>query len=75
MSKNEASRQSTGCLSPMICITETARQMFVSLLSCKELLREGALFCAFRRAPKASAHHTPSSGEIWSVQLVFGKTQ
>lgn len=73
MFKNQASGQNTGCLTPMICITETARQMFVHLLSCKELLREGALFCAFRRAPKA--HHTPSSGEISSVQLVFGKMQ
>lgn len=75
MSKNQASRQSTGCLTPMNCITETARQMFVNLLSCKELLREGALFCAFRRAPKAGGHHTLSSGEICSVQLVFGKMQ
>lgn len=48
MSKNQASRQSTGCVNPMK--TETARQMFVNLLSCKELLREGALFCAFRRS-------------------------
>lgn len=59
----------------MICITETARQMLVNLLSCKELLREDALFCAFRMAPKASGHHRPSSGEISSVHLVFGKTQ
>lgn len=68
MSKNQASRQSTGCLTPMNCITETARQMFVNLLSCKELLREDALFCAFRR----SSH---TSDEICSVQLVFGKMQ
>lgn len=73
MSKNQQAKYRIP--HPMICITETAREMFVNLLSCKELLREGALFCASRRAPRASGHHTPSSGEICSVQLVFGKMQ
>lgn len=66
------SGQSTGCLTPMIYITETVRQM---LLSCKELLREVALFCSFRMAPKAIGHHTPRPDEISSVHLAFGKMQ